>query len=141
MKCPREPPFWTELKFNQCANCPLNSRRAVAALSGGAAHGAGRGALKELVSFDTVGVTVKLQAERTIHAETSGATGHEFGAGADHGHLGMPVDRSLKRPMARFHLPFASETETVYRSVSMYSAGAPLLGAAAADASGVATPG
>ena len=21
-----DPPFWTELKFNQCGNCPLNSK-------------------------------------------------------------------------------------------------------------------
>jgi len=32
------------------------------------------------------------------------------------------------RPMARFHLPFASETETVYRSVSMYLLARELMG-------------
>src|ERR1700760_198944 len=64
-----DPPFWTELKFNQCGNCPLNSKRSPqcpAALHMVPAVEA----LKELVSFDTVGVTV-VQAERTIHAETT----------------------------------------------------------------------
>ena len=60
---PAEPPFWTELKFSQCANCPLNSEEHTHCPS--ALHMAPAvESLKELVSFDTVGVTVT-QAERT----------------------------------------------------------------------------
>jgi hypothetical protein len=67
---PAEPPFWTELDFNQCANCPLECR-GTPALSAGAANGRRRRTRsRRLVSFDTVGVTV-VQAERTIYAETS----------------------------------------------------------------------
>ena len=90
---PDEPPFWTELKFNQCANCPLNAAEhphCPAALQmAGAIE-----PLKALVSFDTVGVTVT-QAERTIYAETTVQTGHELGAGFDHGDRRLPVDRPL----------------------------------------------
>jgi hypothetical protein len=112
-----EPPFWTELRFNQCGNCPLNSKQSPqcpAALHMVPAVDA----LKELVSFDTVGVTV-VQAERTIHAETSAQHAMSSVLGLIMATAGCPWTDHL-RPMARFHLPFASEAETVYRSVSMY---------------------
>src|ERR1700733_13358906 len=66
---PAEPPFWTELKFSQCANCPLSSEEHPHCPS--ALHMAPAvELLKELVSFDTVGVTVT-QAERTVSVLTS----------------------------------------------------------------------
>ena len=114
---PQEAPFWTELKFNQCANCPLNTAEhphCPAALQmAGAIE-----PLKALVSFDTVGVTVT-QAERTMYAETTVQTAMSSVLGLIMATAGCPwTDRF--RPMARFHLPFASEAETVYRSTSMY---------------------
>jgi hypothetical protein len=75
-------------------------------------------ALKELVSFDTVGVTV-IQAERTIHAETTAQQAMSSVLGLIMATAGCPWTDRL-RPMARFHLPFASEAETLYRSVSMF---------------------
>jgi hypothetical protein len=112
-----DPPFWTELKFNQCGNCPLNSKKSPqcpAALHMVPAVEA----LKELVSFDTVGVTV-IQAERTIHAETTAQQAMSSVLGLIMATAGCPWTDRL-RPMARFHLPFASEAETLYRSVSMF---------------------
>jgi hypothetical protein len=112
-----EPPFWTELKFNQCGNCPLNSKQSPqcpAALQMVPAVEA----LKELVSFDTVGVTV-VQAERSIHAETTAQQAMSSVLGLIMATAGCPWTDRL-RPMARFHLPFASEAETVYRSVCMF---------------------
>jgi hypothetical protein len=112
-----DPPFWTELKFNQCGNCPLNSTkspRCPAALQMAPAVDA----LKELVSFDTVGVTV-IQAERTIHAETTAQQAMSSVLGLIMATAGCPWTDRL-RPMARFHLPFASEAETLYRSVTMF---------------------
>lgn len=112
-----EPPFWTELRFNQCGNCPLNSKQSPQCPA--AVHMVPAvDALKELVSFDTVGVTV-VQAERTIHAETSAQHAMSSVLGLIMATAGCPWTDHL-RPMARFHLPFASEAETVYRSVSMY---------------------
>jgi hypothetical protein len=114
---PPAPPFWTDLKFNQCANCPLNADlhpHCPAALQMTSAIEP----LKALVSFDTVGVTVT-QAERTIYAETTAQQAMSSVLGLIMATAGCPwTDRF--RPMARFHLPFASEAETVYRSVSMY---------------------
>src|ERR1700736_4184910 len=66
---PAEPPFWTELKFSQCANCPLSAAEfshCPATLQMAPAVEA----LKALVSFEEIGVTVT-QAERTVHAETT----------------------------------------------------------------------
>jgi hypothetical protein len=114
---PDAPPFWTELKFNQCANCPLNAAEhphCPAALQMASAIEP----LKALVSFDTVGVTVT-QAERTIYAETTAQQAMSSVLGLIMATAGCPwTDRF--RPMARFHLPFASEAETLYRSVSMF---------------------
>jgi hypothetical protein len=114
---PADPPFWTELKFNRCANCPLNEQdhpHCPAALQMAAALEP----LKALVSFDTVGVTV-LQFERTVYAETTVQQAMSSVFGLIMATSGCPWTDRL-RPMARFHVPFAGETETLYRSVSMY---------------------
>jgi hypothetical protein len=117
MAPPAAPPFWTDLKFNQCANCPLNPAQhphCPAALQMASAIEP----LKALVSFDTVGVTVT-QAERTMYAETTAQQAMSSVLGLIMATAGCPwTDRF--RPMARFHLPFASEVETVYRSISMF---------------------
>ncbi len=91
--------------------------------------------LKALVSFDTVGVTV-IQAERTIHAELSAQQAMSSVLGLIMATSGCPWTDRL-RPMARFHLPFASEAETVYRSVCMFLLARELVGAG--RASGFAT--
>ena len=124
---PAEPPFWTELKFSQCANCPLNSEEHTHCPS--ALHMAPAvELLKELVSFDTVGVTVT-QAERTVHAETSAQQALSSVLGLIMATSGCPWTDKL-RPMARYHLPFASEAETVYRSVCMFLMARELTGTA-----------
>jgi hypothetical protein len=123
---PADPPFWTELKFSQCANCPLNPdehRYCPSALHMAAAVES----LKDLVSFDAVGVTVT-QAERTVHAETTAQQAMSSVLGLIMATSGCPWTDRL-RPMARFHLPFASEAETVYRSVCMFLLARELVGA------------
>ena len=127
---PADPPFWTELKFCQCANCPLNTAEhphCPAALHMAPAVES----LKALVSFDTVGVTV-IQAERTIHAEISAQQAMSSVLGLVMATSGCPWTDRL-RPMARFHLPFASEAETVYRSVCMFLLARELVGAGGAS--------
>jgi hypothetical protein len=123
---PAEPPFWSELDYNRCGNCPLKAAdhpHCPAAL-----HMASTlEPLKSLVSFDTVGVTV-MQAERTVSAETSAQQAMSSILGLIMATSGCPWTDRL-RPMARFHLPFASETETLYRTVSMYLLARRLAGA------------
>lgn len=123
---PAEPPFWTELKFSQCANCPLSTEQhshCPAALHMAPAVES----LKELVSFDAVGVTVS-QAERTVRAETTAQQALSSVLGLIMATSGCPWTDRL-RPMARFHLAFASEAETVYRSVCMFLLARHLAGA------------
>src|ERR1700675_3317857 len=122
---PADPPFWTELKFSQCANCPLSTDEHAHCPS--ALHMAPAvELLKELVSFDAVGVTVT-QAERTVHAETTAQQAMSSVLGLIMATSGCPWTDRL-RPMARFHLPFASEAETVYRSVCMFLLARELVG-------------
>ena len=114
---PAAPPFWTALGFCRCANCPLDEAEhphCPPALQMADAVDK----LKALVSFDTVAVTVA-QAERTVHAEISAQQAMSSVLGLIMATAGCPWTDRL-RPMARFHLPFASEAETVYRSVTMY---------------------
>jgi hypothetical protein len=114
---PSEPPFWTELGFNRCSNCPLHesqSPHCPAALQMTWALEP----LKALVSFDTVGVTVT-QSERTVYVETTAQQAMSSVLGLIMATAGCPWTDHL-RPMARFHLPFATEAETVYRSVCMF---------------------
>jgi hypothetical protein len=123
---PIDPPFWTELKFSQCANCPLST--AEYAHCPAALHMAPAvESLKALVSFDVVGVTVT-QPERTVHAETTAQQAMSSVLGLIMATSGCPWTDRL-RPMARFHLPFASEAETVYRSVCMFLLARELVGA------------
>jgi hypothetical protein len=122
---PADPPFWTELNFSQCANCPLNGeqhRHCPSALHMAAAVES----LKDLVSFDLVGVTVS-QAERTVRAQTTAQQAMSSVLGLVMATSGCPWTDRL-RPMARFHLPFASEAETVYRSVCMFLLARELIG-------------
>jgi hypothetical protein len=114
---PVEPPFWTELAYNQCSNCPLVASEhphCPAALQMATAVEP----LKTLVSFDTVSVTV-VQAERSVHVETTAQQALSSVLGLIMATSGCPWTDHL-RPMARFHLPFASDAETVYRSISMF---------------------
>jgi hypothetical protein len=76
------------------------------------------GPLEALVSYDTVGVTV-VQGERTVYIETSAQQAMSSVLGLIMATAGCPWTDHL-RPMARFHLPFASEVETVYRSIGMF---------------------
>src|SRR5260221_10410014 len=123
---PAAPPFWTALTFNQCANCPLNAAdhpHCPAALQMASAIEL----LKTLVSFDTIGVTVT-QAERTVYSKTTAQLAMSSVLGLIMATAGCPwADRF--RPMARFHLPFANEAETVYRSISMFLLARELAGA------------
>jgi hypothetical protein len=123
---PAEPPFWTALEFSQCANCPLSKAEhshCPAALQMANAVET----LKALVSFDTVGVTV-MQSERIIYAQTSAQQALSSVLGLIMATAGCPWTDRL-RPMARFHLPFASELETVYRSICMFLLARELSGA------------
>jgi hypothetical protein len=112
-----ELPAWTALEFQQCPNCPLRADAhphcpAAVSLTDVMA-GVGR-----VLSHQRVRVEASTE-ERTVTAETSAQVAVTSLIGLLMAVSGCPNTAHF-RPMARFHLPFASPLETVYRVTSMY---------------------
>ena len=113
-------PEWTRLDFHQCENCPLNVREQshcplAVALSDAVSR------LGNVVSYEETHVEV-ITAERIISQATTAQGGMSALLGLINATSGCPIT-GFFRPMARFHLPFASEPETIYRAASMYLLG------------------
>lgn len=114
---PATAPAWTALAFQQCPNCPLSAAdvplcptaaRLVPLLE----------AFADVSSFDRAVVRVELP-ERTVSKETTLSAGLSALLGLKMATSDCPVlDRM--RPMARFHLPFASEEDNLMRTLSSY---------------------
>lgn len=108
---------WAKLEFHQCPNCPLDSRR-VPHCPAALQLVALTQACAAFPSHERIELTVTT-SERTVSQVTTlqRALGSLLGlmfadSGCPHMHF--------FRPMARFHLPLASEEETIYRAASMY---------------------
>ena len=110
-------PDWTSLQNHQCTNCPLNADEhpfcpiAVNLLS--LVHKFG-----DRHSYDDVQLEV-ITSERKISAKTTLQRGFSALLGLTMVTSSCPHTIFL-RPMARFHLPLASDDETTYRAASMY---------------------
>ncbi|MBV6321799.1 DUF6901 family protein [Duganella violaceipulchra] len=117
---PADFPAWTALALQQCPNCPLQpdstphcpmALRLVPLVA----------IMGKLRSYEQVEVRVEM-AERSVAKLTT----VQRGVGAL---MGLLVASSacphadFLRPMAHFHLPFASEEETIYRAASTYLLG------------------
>jgi len=112
-----ELPEWTKLDFCKCSHCPLNSKehpRCPIALNLA-------GTLKtfsKITSYDRVELEV-VTNERRITQETSAQQAISSLMGLLIATSGCPHTHFFK-PMARFHLPLASEEETIFRSTGNY---------------------
>ncbi|OGW34913.1 MAG: hypothetical protein A2010_04680 [Nitrospirae bacterium GWD2_57_9] len=110
-------PDWTLLTHNRCAICPLDERSnrycPVAAQLSGVVE-----KFSTFVSHDKVGVACIVE-ERTYSKNTTVQMGLSPLLGIIMTTSGCPVMEQLK-PMVRFHLPFASLEETIFRMVSMH---------------------
>jgi hypothetical protein len=110
-------PHWTLLNHKQCENCPLDDKKhlhcPVALNFADIAE-----PFKDMLSHENVSVTVRT-AERTFFKETTIQMGLSPLIGIIMTTSGCPIMEHLK-PMVRFHLPFASLDETIFRMVSMY---------------------
>lgn len=110
-------PFWTELGYEQCSNCPLSA--ATARLCPVAANLVPLLDLcSAMKSYSRVNVEV-VTAERTLRCDTTMQRALSSMLGLIIATSPCPHAEYLK-PMARFHLPFASADETIYRVVSMF---------------------
>ena len=107
---------WTKLRYFRCVNCPLTDEveDCPVALSLSALVEA----FKDSPSFERATVTVESE-ERVYVKETTVQKGLSSIIGIYMVTSACPVMDQL-RPMVRFHLPFASVEETIYRAVAMY---------------------
>ncbi len=110
-------PEWTELSFQKCPNCTLSQADhphcPAAAHLPRLVHSFNR-----LVSHDKVRVSVETP-ERSYSREVSTQVGIGTLMGLLMATSGCPMT-TLFRPMARFHLPFSTQEETIYRAASAY---------------------
>ncbi len=109
-------PAWTKLKYKQCEHCPLGDEHEYCPVAVNLS--ALVESFKDSVSFESTNVRVKTN-ERTYEKTTTLQKGLSSIIGIYMVTSGCPVMDKL-RPMVRFHLPFGSMEETVYRAVSMY---------------------
>jgi len=117
---PEAPPEWTWLGRHQCEGCRLDTDRhpfcpAALRLIGPARD------FGDVLSYERVEVRVETR-ERVVTAETSSQAAVSSLLGLLMATSGCPKT-AFFRPMARFHLPLASEEETLYRAASMYLLG------------------
>ncbi|MBT8342595.1 MAG: hypothetical protein HKP58_01400, partial [Desulfatitalea sp.] len=115
-----QPPFWTALGYEQCGHCPLST----------ATHDhcpvavnlvPAMGHFDQLMSFDKIAVEV-ISAERHVMLNTSAQEGFSSLMGLLIAGSSCPHTHFFK-PMARFHLPFASKDETMWRAAATYLLG------------------
>lgn len=109
-------PEWTRLGHHRCPNCTLSDDCAYCPAALGIATFLP--SFKDSVSHDKAVVEVET-GHRTIVAKTTLQSGLGSLIGLVCATSGCPLTRFL-RPMARFHLPFADEQETLYRSFSSW---------------------
>lgn len=110
-------PDWTKLKFHRCSNCPLKKRQHKHCPIAGNLVGIVEN-FSDLLSHEKARVTVETE-ERTYQKDTTVHAGLSSMLGIVMTTSGCPVMEPLK-PMVRFHLPFASIEETIFRMTSMY---------------------
>lgn len=109
-------PDWTKLSYHQCEQCPLKEETShcpVAVNLAGLVE-----SFKDTLSHEDISVMVET-AQRTYSKQTSLQQGLSSIIGIYMVTSNCPVMDKL-RPNARYHLPFASAEETMYRAVSMY---------------------
>ena len=109
-------PEWTKLKYCQCENCPLGDEVEYCPVAVNLSELVET--FKDFTSYVGTRVVVKAP-ERTYEEDTTLQKGLSSIVGLYMVTSNCPIMDQL-RPMVRFHLPFATSEETLYRAVSMY---------------------
>lgn len=110
-------PIWTELSYEQCPHCPLTPQNVpycpvALNLLPAIEH------FDTLMSYDTIAVKV-VSAERQVVNQISAQEGLSSLMGLLIAGSSCPYTHFFK-PMARFHLPFASKEETMWRATATF---------------------
>lgn len=110
-------PDWARLDYAPCSHCPLdktqNAYCPIAVNIAGLVD-----SFKDVISYREADIVVTTE-DRTVFKRTAAQNGLYSILGIYMVTSGCPVLDPL-RPMVRFHLPFASIDETVFRSAGMY---------------------
>lgn len=112
-------PDWAKLSFFPCEHCPLEAHTEYCPVAVNLSHIVSE--FKDSVSHEKTMVTVETP-ERTYFKQTTLQKGLSSIIGIYMVTSNCPVMDKL-RPMVRFHLPFATPTETMFRTVSTYLTG------------------
>lgn len=110
-------PEWTELECYKCLNCPLEAKEHPYCLIAKAMYEL-IDSFKELISYQEVDIVIDTEA-RTYMKHVPLQQGLTSLIGIYMVTSGCPLLVKLK-PMVKYHLPFATVDETVYRAMSMY---------------------
>ena len=110
-------PRWTELDFFKCSNCRLDETRNAYCPIAVNVHDLIE-EFKGCVSYQDIDLFIDSESRRYT-ANTTLQKGLGSLIGIYMVTSGCPIMEKLK-PMVRYHLPFATEEETVYRVISMY---------------------
>ena len=114
---PEDPPEWIKSDFHQCPNCTLDSLKTPYCPQATCLLPIIR-AFDHNVSYERVHLKVILD-DREIRTETSLARGVSSLMGLLIATCGCPVTRFFI-PMGRFHLPLASQDETIFRASASF---------------------
>ncbi len=111
-------PKWTALDYHQCPNCPLSKTDyPCCPLAVGVIGIVTR--FDDLLSHDAIHLEV-ITKDRSFSHDTTAQRAISSLMGLIIATCGCPRTAFL-RPMACFHLPLATEEETIYRAASMYA--------------------
>ncbi len=116
MKQQGTPPAWAELHNHRCEVCKIHDQTPFCPIAANLADIVEE--FKDFFSYQQVNVTVTTR-ERSYLKSTTIQEGLSALIGIIMVSSGCPSMERLK-PMVRFHLPFATLEETVYRMVSTY---------------------
>jgi hypothetical protein len=117
---PENPPEWIGTEFHQCPNCSLDPVRTPFCPQAACLLPIIR-AFDQDVSYERVNLKV-IMNDREIRKETSLARGVSSLMGLLIATCGCPVTRFFI-PMGRFHLPLASQDETMFRASASFLLG------------------
>lgn len=110
-------PPWTALHFHKCSNCPLDERQHPSCPISVNIHELLQD-FSDCLSHESADILIDCES-RSYTAHTTLQRGLGSLIGIYMVTSGCPNMEKLK-PMVRYHLPFATEEETVYRVLSMY---------------------
>jgi hypothetical protein len=110
-------PFWTQLDFHQCPHCPLDPLKfQVCPVAATLVDIVDR--FEDVMSYDELDLEVTTTA-RHVFQHTTAQRGISSLLGILFPSSGCPHTVFFK-PMVRFHLPLATEEETIFRASSMF---------------------